>query len=123
MLVFMHHCGNCGHEIEVERVACPACRLVYEGSFHMPRLARLEADHQQLAEQILLAAGNLKEVAGVLEVSYPTLRKRIDGLIEALEALRGHDDALGERYLAAVERGAMAPEEAARRIKELNGGA
>jgi len=89
----------------------------------MPRLARLEADHQQLAEQILLAAGNLKEVAGVLEVSYPTLRKRIDALIGALEALRGRDDALGHRYLEAVERGTMAPEEAARRIKELNGGA
>jgi hypothetical protein len=104
-------------------VACPACRLAYEGSFDLPRLARLVAGHQQLAERILLAGGNLKEVAGALEVSYPTLRKRIDGLIEALEALRGDDDALGERYLEAVERGAMAPEEAARRIKELNGGA
>lgn len=104
-------------------MACPACRLAYDGSFHLPRLARLEAGHQQLAERILLAGGNLKEVAGALEVSYPTLRKRIDGLIEALEALRGDDDALGESYLEAVERGAMAPEEAARRIKELNGGA
>jgi hypothetical protein len=119
----MHHCGNCGSELEVGRVACPACRLIYEGRFHLPRLARLEGGHQQLAEQILLAAGNLKEVASVLEVSYPTLRKRIDGLIGALEALRGHDDALGHGYLEAVENGTMAPEEAARRIKELNGGA
>ena len=119
----MHHCVNCGTGLEIGRVACPACRLVYQGSFHLPRLARLEADQQRLAEQILLAAGNLKEVAGVLEVSYPTLRKRIDALIEALEALRGQDDALGRRYIEAVEAGTMAPEEAARRIKELNGGA
>ncbi|HEX9767806.1 MAG TPA: DUF2089 family protein [Kiloniellales bacterium] len=119
----MHHCGNCGSALEVGRLTCPACRLVYDGSFHLPRLARLEAGHQHLAEQILLAAGNLKEVAGVLEVSYPTLRKRIDALIQALEALRGQDDALGRRYLEAVEGGAMAPEEAARRIRELNGGA
>ena len=123
MVIIMHHCGNCGIGLEVERVRCPACRLAYEGSFHLPRLARLEAGHQRLAEQILLSAGNLKEVAGVLEVSYPTLRKRIDVLIQALEALRGEDDALGRRYLEAVEKGAMAPEEAARRIKELNGGA
>jgi hypothetical protein len=109
--------------LEVGRVTCPACRLVYEGSFHLPRLARLEAGHQHLAEQILLAAGNLKEVASVLEVSYPTLRKRIDGLIQALEALRGQDDTLGRRYVEAVEAGSMAPEEAARRITELNGGA
>lgn len=104
-------------------MTCPACRLAYEGGFHLPRLARLEAGHQQLAEQILMAAGNLKEVAGVLEVSYPTLRKRIDALIQALEDLRGEDDALGRRYLEAVEAGTMAPEEAARRIRELNGAA
>lgn len=119
----MHHCGNCGNELGIERMACPACRLVYEGGFHLPRLARLAADQQHLAEQVLLAAGNLKEVAGVLEVSYPTLRKRIDVLIRALEALRGQDETLGHRYLEAVEAGTMAPEEAARRIKELNGGA
>ena len=119
----MHHCGNCAGELEIERVACPACRLAYEGRFHLPRLARLEAEHQRLAEQVLLAAGNLKEVAGVLEVSYPTLRKRIDAMIRALESLRGQDDSLGRRYLEAVEAGTMAPEEAARRITELNGGA
>lgn len=118
----MHHCGNCGSGLEIGRVTCPACRLSYEGRFHLPRLARLEADHQRLAEQILLSAGNLKEVAGVLEVSYPTLRKRIDGLIEALEELRGQDDGLGRSFLDAVEAGTMAPEEAARRIRELNGG-
>jgi hypothetical protein len=76
-----------------------------------------------LAEQVLLAAGNLKEVAGVLEVSYPTLRKRIDSLVRALEVLRGQDESRGQRYLESVEAGTMAPEEAARRIKELNGGA
>ncbi len=119
----MHHCGNCGTELEIGRTACPACRLVYEGQFHLPRLARLEAGQQRLAEQILLAAGNLKEVAGVLEVSYPTLRKRVDALIRALEGLRAQDDALGRRYIEAVEAGTMAPEEAARRIKELSGGA
>jgi hypothetical protein len=101
---------------------CPACRLAYEGAFHLPRLARLEAGHQSLAEQILLAAGNLKEVAGALEISYPTLRKRVDALIEAMQGLRRGDEALTRSYLDAVQAGDMPPEEASRRIKELNGG-
>ena len=102
---------------------CSGCGVAYEGVFHLPRLARLEAAHQGLAEQILLAAGNLKEVAGRLEISYPTLRKRVDALIDALAALGRDDAAASQGFLDAVEAGAMAPEEAARRIRELSGGA
>ena len=104
-------------------MSCRACGLAFEGRFGLPRLARLEPGQQRLVEQIVLAAGNLKDVAGVLEVSYPTLRKRLDGLIEALRALRRADDDHTDRLLDAVETGAMAAEEAARLIEELNGAA
>ena len=56
----------------------------------------------------------------LLEIS--GLRKRY-GSIEALKGLRDHDDGVGRSFLDAVEAGSMAPEEAARRIRELNGGA
>ncbi len=86
------------------------------------RLARLGPEEQALIERIVLAAGNLKEVALGVGVSYPTLRKRVDGLIATLGQLRDHDEAEAEAMLGKVEEGALAPEEAARRIAERNGG-
>ena len=88
----------------------------------MPRLARLAHEHQDLAERILLSGGNLKEVAESVGISYPTLRKRLDEMIDALVALRHDDDLKAEALLEAVENRRMPPEEAARRIKEMNGG-
>jgi hypothetical protein len=119
----MHHCLNCHGAVEAERVRCPCCGLTYEGRFGLPRLARLEPDQQHLAEQIVLAAGSLKDVAGVLEISYPTLRKRLDALIQALKGLQARDEEQIRHLLDQVEAGAMASEEAARLIKEMNGGA
>ncbi|MDH3236573.1 MAG: DUF2089 domain-containing protein [Alphaproteobacteria bacterium] len=119
----MHQCANCHKALQVARLRCSACGLVYEGRFHLPRLARLEPAQQALIEQIILAAANLKEVAGHQEISYPTLRKRLDGLIVALRELRQEDETRCQSLLDEVEAGAIKPEEAARLIKELNGGA
>lgn len=118
----MIHCSNCQSLLETVRMRCPACGLAYEGTFYPPRLARLEPEQQRLAEQIVLAAGNLKEVAGALEVSYPTLRKRLDALIGALHELQAADEAHSRALLEEVAAGRLAPEAAARLIKEMSGG-
>ena len=119
----MRHCSICDSNLAVERLRCMTCGLTYEGRFGVPRLARLTPEQQELAEQIVVAAGNLKEVAGRLEVSYPTLRKRIDSLVLALRSLRAQDETETRALLDQVEAGAMTAEEAARLISEINGGA
>lgn len=87
----------------------------------MPRLARLEPEQQMLVEQLVLAAGSLKEVAKVIEVSYPTLRKRLHSLIDALRVLRDEDNEQTAQLLEAVEVGEMPAETASRLIRELDG--
>jgi hypothetical protein len=119
----MHHCSTCHNALEAERLRCSACGLAYEGRFGLARLARLGPAEQDLAERVLLAAGNLKEVAAALEVSYPTLRKRLDALILRLQGLRDEDEARTRALLDEVEAGTRSAEEAARLIKEMNGGA
>ena len=65
----------------------------------------------------------MKEVAGKLDTSYPTLRKRLDGLIAALKALMAEDAERADALLARVEAQELPAEEAARLIKEMNGAA
>ena len=119
----MVNCPNCIRQLEIARLRCTACGLSYEGSFSVPRLARLAPEQQRLAEQIILAGGNLKEVARGMDVSYPTLRKRLDALIVALRDLRNEDETRAKSLLDEVEAGRLPPEAAARLIKEMSGGA
>ncbi|HUF10802.1 MAG TPA: DUF2089 family protein [Rhodothermales bacterium] len=118
----MNTCLKCDGPLEPIRLACERCGIEISGRFETSRLTRLSGEHQDLAERILLSGGNLKEVAEAVGVSYPTLRKRVDELIAALEALRKSDQRRADAFLEAVENGNMRPEEAARRIGEMGGG-
>ncbi len=118
----MSQCLHCQQPLIVTRLECSACGVRSEGVFGQSRLGRLSGEMQELAEQILLAGGNLKEVAGLQSLSYPTLRKRVDGLITSLEKLRSADDEEVNRLLGEVELGRIHAEEAARRIKEMTHG-
>jgi hypothetical protein len=92
------------------------------GTFFTGRLGRLSGPQQRLIEQVILAGGNLKEVARDSEVSYPTFRKRLEAVIADLGQLRREDDEKARSLLDDVEQKRVAPEAAARQIKEMNGG-
>ena len=46
-----------------------------------PWLAALDADDLQFLKQFLLSSGSLKDLAVIYEVSYPTVRARLDRLM------------------------------------------
>lgn len=117
----MVSCPICQGTVEIQRAACRHCRVGFDGEFELPRLARLSAAHRRLAEALILSGGNLKALAGHLEVSYPTLRKRVDALMEALDELRTADESRAESILDDIEAGRTPADEGLRRIKEING--
>lgn len=119
----MLHCSVCSSLLQVREMACPACEMRINGDFAFPRLLRLSAKNIALAEALVLAGGNLKSLAQSLEISYPTLRKRVDDLIEELETLRADDERRIDEILRSVERGTIPPAKGTRMIKELNGAA
>jgi hypothetical protein len=52
----------------------------------------LDDDDLQLIKQFVLASGSLKQLAAEYEVSYPTIRARVDALIERVRLLDRHAD-------------------------------
>lgn len=117
----MRICSICQSAVDVCRVHCRACNVSFEGNFALPRLARLSPGNMELAETFLLTGGSLKTMAEVLDISYPTLRKRLDDMIAELADLRQQDDRGADQLLLAVEKGKMSAEEAARIGRERNG--
>lgn len=77
-------CPSCGSHLQIDRLRC-TCGVAVEGHLRWPRLARLSPDDQQLVELLILMGASLKDVAHKLDISYPTLRKRIDILIKRLQ--------------------------------------
>lgn len=111
-------CLSCGQALQIARLQCPDCQTVVEGAFRWPRLARLTREEQQLVELMILSSGSLKDVAKKLGISYPTIRKRLNDLIERLDQEVKEDAKFLQKMLREVERGKRTPGAAARRILE-----
>jgi hypothetical protein len=77
-------CPACGEALQVERLRCPACATAVEGRFAPVPYAALDPERLRFLEVFLRARGNLREVERVLGLSYPTVRSRLDELLQAL---------------------------------------
>lgn len=117
----MHRCFTCKNQMTVQKLHCTACDVSHEGDFKTPRLTRLSAHNRRLAEAFLLTGGNLKDLAEKIGVSYPTLRRQVDEMIDELSRLQNEDEQETTRILDAIEKGEMPPEKGMRFIKEING--
>lgn len=112
-------CPACGAGLRIQRLRCGDCHTTVEGEFPWPRLARLSHEDQHLIEMLILSSGSLKAVASTLGVSYPTLRKRVDGVIGRLEVEVEADEDYRQRLLREVEEGQRSAAEAAKHVDNL----
>lgn len=80
-------CPSCGGPLAVRRLECTECDTAVEGLFELPVLARLTHEDQEFLLKLVKCSGSLKELAKIYGVSYPTVRNRLDALIDRIKAL------------------------------------
>lgn len=114
-------CPACESELEVARLVCTSCEVKLEGHFTIPPLLRLGREDLDFVVAFVRASGSLKEMGKLLGLSYPTVRNRLNEIIEKLE--REEEDLEGQRrqILDEVASGKLSVKEGARRLKELAG--
>ena len=78
-------CPSCGGKLDVKRLHCNECATEVEGLYPLPVLAGLALEDQEFVLEFIKASGSLKEMAEILGVSYPTVRNRLDEIIEKLK--------------------------------------
>ncbi|AFI85553.2 hypothetical protein Q7A_2767 [Methylophaga nitratireducenticrescens] len=117
----MKHCLACQSSLTPMKLKCDSCGVTYEGVFSFPRIMRLSTESLKLAEAFLLCSGNFKELSEQLGVSYPTLRKHVDTMINELVGLRQQDQQTIESILDDIDKGKLKSEEGLRLIREING--
>jgi len=77
-------CPSCNGNLAVERITCRSCDISVEGDFGLPALLRLNRGQLDFVEVFLKNRGIIREVERELGVSYPTVRARLDEVIEAI---------------------------------------
>ncbi len=115
-------CPVCGGELQAVRLKCGQCDTIIEGRFDLGRLARLDPDQLRFVETFLKVRGNLKEMERELGVSYPTVRARLDAVLQAMgfapEARDRDEEAQRRReVLDQLQAGAITAEEAVRLLR------
>lgn len=67
-------------------------------------MAGLEEEDVAFIKKFILASGSLKEMAGQYGVTYPTVRLRLDRLIQKIRMV---EDTAADPYIATIKRLAM----------------
>lgn len=72
--------------------------------FMPPWLAKLDEEDVAFIKRFVLSSGSLKEMARQYDVTYPTVRLRLDRLIEKIKAGENSD---GDQYVALIKKLAL----------------
>jgi hypothetical protein len=109
--------------MSVTRLHCDSCDSALEGCFDTCRFCQLSQEQQVFVEVFLKGRGNIKEVERELGISYPTVRSRLDSILEALgyQADLAAEDFSQQRnaILDALDRGELTADEAAKLLKRM----
>ena len=77
-------CPSCNGDLAVAKLHCHSCDIAVEGDFSVPALLRLNRAQLDFVEVFLKNRGIIREVERELGVSYPTVRARLDEVLDAI---------------------------------------
>ena len=78
-------CPACNSQLKVKSLVCKHCQTEIQGEYGLPTLTRLSPEDQAFILEFIKSSGSLKEMAKILRLSYPTVRNRLDEIIERLK--------------------------------------
>ena len=112
-------CPSCGEALHVTRLECCQCNTNVDGSFPLPALLQLEPAELDFITSFVRMSGSLKKMAEAYEQSYPTIRNRLNQLIEKLETPQLVVEEQRKAVLDALAKGDLSVEEAALKLEEI----
>jgi len=77
-------CPSCNGDLAVTKLRCQPCDITLDGDFSIPALLRLNRSQLDFVEVFLKNRGIIREVERELGVSYPTVRARLDEVLDAI---------------------------------------
>ena len=118
MAKIINQCPSCdGTALNIVKIKCTSCQTQFEGNFKIPLLDKLDEKDVAFVVDFVKSSGSLKDMGRKLDVSYPTLRNRLNQLIDKIEALENTENRTQLDILDSLEKGKITVADA---ITELN---
>ncbi|MHB0998138.1 MAG: DUF2089 domain-containing protein [Armatimonadota bacterium] len=106
-----------GSPIVVERVRLTNDDIAIEGSFELPPIAALPSDDQVFVAAFIKCHGSIKQMEEWFDVSYPTIKNRLNRIGEQLKFVDVTSGESRESVLDQLNRGEISVQEALERMK------
>ena len=116
-----HKCPVCGQkEMYIAKIKCKVCGTAMENQFEFNKFLRLSEDQIEFVEAFLKNRGNFKEMERELGLSYPTLRSRLENILEVLGLKQEKENESSSAFvvLEMLENGEITADEAVKILKE-----
>jgi hypothetical protein len=118
-------CPICQGEIIVTRISCRDCNTNVEGQFSSRTFSQLTPEQMDFVETFVRLEGKIKHMEKELEVSYPTIRKKLHDVIQALGYEPGGEDELSvlsdeerQQILNDLDEGKISYEDAMKQLQD-----
>ncbi|MCD2426136.1 DUF2089 domain-containing protein [Niabella pedocola] len=85
------YCPSCENPLKVSQLKCDACNTQVNGNYELPLYLKLSRDEQDFIMEFFLASGSIKEMSKQAGISYPTMRNKMDDMIEKIKKMTSND--------------------------------
>lgn len=113
-------CPVCSSKMYIQSLHCDRCNTTINGKFEFNKFSKLGKEQLHFAEIFIKNRGNIKEIEKELGVSYPTVRKYLDSIIEELgySVEKETNQVNKKEVLEKLEKGEISSEEALEMLKK-----
>ncbi|MCX5776805.1 MAG: DUF2089 domain-containing protein [Candidatus Firestonebacteria bacterium] len=111
-------CPACQDKLRIARLRCGSCDTVIDGDFEPTGLTKLTAEQLRFVEIFIKSRGSIKDVEAELNISYPTVCKRLDEVITAL-GYKSSPVLSKREILEGIEAGKITAKEGAELLKKI----
>jgi hypothetical protein len=102
----------------ISELRCQECGVSVSGNFEIPHACLLPQDLYDFMLVFLKNRGNIRDIEKELGISYPTVRSRVDSMLENLGYKPSPTNKEIEEIIAKLETGEITAEEAEKMIKK-----
>lgn len=108
-------CPDCSQPMSIRRTWCPSCEVTVEGNIEVSPLGRLSLEDQMFVTAFLRHHGSIKKMESLFDISYPTVKNRLNALIRQLDT-RFAGTSANSLVLEQLSRGEISVDEAMERL-------
>lgn len=85
-------CPSCGGTLQVRVMHCAECDTKIEGNYPLSALMRLKEEDMRFVYDFVMCSGSLKALAQKMDLSYPSVRNRLDDIIAKMESMTNENE-------------------------------